>query len=138
MPDSTTLEAVTAQLALRLRERTEVAGSAENYIIVMTKRPNWRYVNVSCLGKTPTSTALQRIAHTLLLPTNHRWTVSSEPVQNNKRIYIATYSTQTPIEWSVDEQRISLTPIQELDPTNPPPPPDPGVDDTQEMATVGV
>ena len=138
MPDSTTLEAVTAQLALRLRERTEAAGSAGDYIIVMTKRPGWRYVNVSCLGRTPTSSTLQRIAHTLLLPHNNRWTVTSEPIHGGKRIYIAAYSTQTPIEWSVDEQRIPLVPIQELDPTNPPLPTEPGPEDTQEMAAVSV
>lgn len=138
MPDSTTLEAVTAQLALRLRERTEAAGTAEGYIIVMTKRPGWRYVNVSALGKTPTGRTLQRIAHTLLLPHNNRWNVTSDSIRGGKRIYTATYSTTTLIEWSIDEQRIALAPIQELDPTNPPPPPDPTADDTQEIAAVGV
>ena len=82
--------------------------------------------------------ALQRIAHTLLLPHNNRWNVTSDPIRGDKRIYIATYSTTTPIEWSIDEQRIALAPIQELDPTNPPPPPDPTADDTQEIAAVGV
>lgn len=138
MPDSTTLEAVTAQLALRLRGRTEAAGTAGEYIIVMTKRPGWRYVNVSCLNKTPCSSALQRIAHALLLPTKHRWHVTSEPIHGGKRIYIATYSTTTPIEWSVDEQLIALAPIEEVDALHPPPPPEPTPDDTQEMDTVSV
>lgn len=130
MPDSTTLEEVTAQIALRLRNQPEATAAAEGYILSMQIRGSYRYIYVSSLTTPPTPEILSRIGHVLLLPYHSLWTHSRTPMHGgDKALYTACHATKTYIEWAIDEQKVAVAPIEAADP-----PPGPG--DTQEVDVV--